>query len=313
LIRLAREAGVGSRLEPVLSFPLGSNVISLLESTRIYETLVTGRRWSAQLADHAAAGETDEERRRLNGLALIERVERPDGTVLYARQAAATPVLDQKSSSEIASILENVVRWGTGRHAWEQVRLPGLSQEKSKGPALPVMGKTGTANDFRNAAFIGFVPSAPDIDGAALLSSAGAAIGVYVGFDSNEPMKHGSFRVSGSQGALPTWSRIANALLKLEGTADRLAPEAVAADRIRLRYPESGQLFMPVDEKNGGRMRRGADGVKNDLPPDEAAVLCHGLPGEYGGFEPTRRFLPFWLNQSGKAEPSPAPEPAVEE
>ncbi len=313
LIRLAREAGVGSRLEPVLSFPLGSNVISLLESTRIYETLVTGRRWSAQLADHAMLDETDEERRRLNGLALIERIERPDGTVLYARQAAATPVLDQKSSSEIVSILENVVRWGTGRQAWEQVRLPILSQEKEKGPALPLMGKTGTSNDFRNAAFIGFVPSAPDIDGAALLSSAGTAVGVYVGFDSNEPMKHGSFRVSGSQGALPTWSKIAGALLRLEGAADRLAPEAVAADRINLRYPESGQIFMPVDEKGGGRMRRGKDGIKTDLSPDEAAVLSHGLPGEYGGFEPERRFLPFWLNQNRKAAQPAAAEPAVAE
>ena len=29
-------------LEPVLSFPLGSNVVTLLETTRLYEALVTG-------------------------------------------------------------------------------------------------------------------------------------------------------------------------------------------------------------------------------------------------------------------------------
>jgi hypothetical protein len=138
-------------------------------------------------------------------------------------------------------------------------------------------------------------------------------VGVYVGFDSNEPMQHGSFRVSGSQGALPIWSKIAGAVLHLEGTTDRLAPEASAADRIKLRYPESGQLFMPVDEKGGGRMRRGTDGIKTDLPPDESAALCHGLPGEYGGFEPERRFLPFWLNQNRKTATSPVVEPAAAE
>uniref|UniRef100_UPI004055E1CA transglycosylase domain-containing protein n=1 Tax=Candidatus Electronema sp. TaxID=2698783 RepID=UPI004055E1CA len=269
LIRLAREAGVISRMEPVLSFPLGSNVITLMESAHMYEALVTGSRWSAELAE-SAADPGEEDRAGLDGLALIERIERPDGRVIYARQPAARTVFDPKSSSEIGSILQNVVRHGTGRSAWESVRLPsvvGAADNKKKSPALPLLGKTGTANDFRNAAFLGFVPTETDIDGTALLAAAGFTVGVYVGFDANEPMKRGGFRVSGSAGALPVWNRIAGALLRLEGVADRLDPAAFNHSSVSLRYPETGQLFMPVDPKSGGRMRRGKDGIQTGLSP----------------------------------------------
>ncbi len=295
LIRLAREAGVISRMEPVLSFPLGSNVITLMESARMYEALITGSRWNAGLAETAATP-GEEERAGLDGLALIERIERTDGSVIYTRQPVAQTVFDQKSSNEISSILQNVVRHGTGRSAWENVRLP-VSADAAGSPALPLLGKTGTANDFRNVAFLGFVPTETDMDGASLLAAAGFTVGVYVGFDTNEPMKHGGFRVSGAVGALPVWSRIAGTVLRLEGVADRLDPEAFSRSSLSLRYPETGQLFMPVDPKSGGRMRRGKDGVPAVLSPEEPAVLCHGVPGQHGGFEPERRFMPFWLHQ----------------
>ncbi|MGX9725750.1 MAG: transglycosylase domain-containing protein [Candidatus Electronema sp. VV] len=298
LIRLAREAGVISRMEPVLSFPLGSNVITLLENTRIYEALVTGSRWSTELAERVAEPGEDE-RAGLDGLALIERIEQPDGKVIYTRQSAARTVFDPKTSSEVSSILQNVVRHGTGHAARENVRLPAAEAATTKtSPSLPLLGKTGTANDYRNVAFLGFVPTEADMDGTALLASAGFTVGVYVGFDTNEPMKHGGFRVSGAAGALPVWSRIAEALLRLEGVADRLDPAALSQSGISLKYPETGQLFMPVDPKSGGRMRRGKDGVQTDLSPEEeTAVLSHGAPGQYGGFEPERRFMPFWLHR----------------
>jgi penicillin-binding protein 1A len=313
LIRLARETGIKSNMEPVLSFPLGSNVISLLDSVRMYETLVTGNRHEAQLPDRSTEKSTgtEDDRAGEDGLALIERIETSDGKVIYARKAAVTPVLDAKSSSEIGSILHNVVRYGTGHSAWEKVRLPIGAQQQDdstprQGPALPLMGKTGTANDFRNVAFIGFVPTSADMDGAALLSSVGCTVGAYVGFDTNEPMQNGSFRISGALGALPVWSRIAEALYRQEGSADRLTPETLAAPSISLRYPETGQLFMPVDEKDGGLMRRGKDGIKTDLSPDEPTVLSHGVPGQYGGFEPERRFMPFWLLRRQAAPQHPA-------
>ncbi len=298
LIRLARAAGVKSSLEAVLSFPLGSNVISLMDSVRMYETLVTGSRWQDGLGGQSAESESAfaaESENIQAGLALIERIETPEGRVIYSRRAAATPVLDRKSSSEVSSILQNVVRWGTGRHAWENVRLPGIGDDNKKSPALPLLGKTGTANDFRNAAFLGFVPAEAASDGVALLANSGYAVGVYVGFDNNDPMKKGSLRISGSQGALPAWTSIAQALISKEHLADRLHPEALTGSSIPLQYPDTGQLFMPVDKGNGGRMRRGNAGLRQDVSPEEPAVLSHGTPGRKGGFEPERRFRPFWL------------------
>ncbi len=298
LIRLARASGVRSNLEAVLSFPLGSNVISLMDSVRMYETLVTGSHWQAQLdkeLPETEDGISQESENIQAGLALIERIETPEGRVIYSRRAAAQPVIDQKSSSEVSNILQNVVHWGTGHYAWENIRL--TEAEKKKSPALPLMGKTGTANDFRNAAFFGFVPTATNQEGTALLASSGYTLGVYVGYDNNDPMKKGKFRVSGAQGALPAWSSIAQTLVRGEKLADTLSPETLLRDSIPLQYPDTGQLFIPVDKQNGGLMRRGNAGLRTNIAPAEPAILSHGNPGQNGGFEPERRFRPFWQLQ----------------
>ena len=78
---------------------------------------------------------------------------------------------------------------------------------------------------------------------------------------------------------------------------DKLSPETLSGDSIPLQYPDTGQLFMPVDKENGGLMRRGNAGVSRNTAPSEPAVLSHGTPGLRGGFEPERRFRPFWLLQ----------------
>jgi hypothetical protein len=295
LLRLAREAGISSALEPVPSLPLGSNVVTLLDSVRMYETLVTGSRYAVRAPD---GGELLEEEQA--GLAVIDRIEGPDGTVIYTRQADARPVFDRKTSNEVSSILQNVVRYGTGHYAWENVRLHSSDAKQEanlKKLSLPLLGKTGTANDFRNVAFIGFVPTEPAPEGAALLASSGYAVGVYVGFDSNETMQKGSFRVSGAVGALPAWSRIAEALHETEDTVNRLDPVDLAFGGIGLQYPESGQLFLPVDDKGGGLLRPGKAPLKAVLAPASPAVLGHGQEDKNGSFRPERRFTPYWLNQ----------------
>lgn len=69
-----------------------------------------------------------------------------------------------------------------------------------------LMGKTGTANDYRNAAFLGYVPVvATNQTGLSL--EGGYTVGVYTRFDANMPMvKEAVFRVGGALGARP-WSR----------------------------------------------------------------------------------------------------------
>jgi membrane peptidoglycan carboxypeptidase len=101
----------------------------------------------------------------------------------------------------VGDILRNVVRWGTGRRALGKVKIGQV--------AVPVAGKTGTTNSYRNAAFAGFVPKAsPDgwVWGNAY------TLVTYVGYDDNRSMRRGSIRLQGSDGALPAWISTAQGL-----------------------------------------------------------------------------------------------------
>jgi membrane peptidoglycan carboxypeptidase len=299
MVRLARECGVASNFEPVLSLPLGSNVVSLSEMTRLYETLVTGYRHdaadAATLAESELDGHVDPD-----GAAIIERIETPEGRVVYSRQAHKTRVLDAKSAAAVANILQNVIPYGTGKYALEHVRL--RSQDPARQKILdklrqpyPLLGKTGTANDYRNAAFLGFVPVlTPDQSGLGF--QGGYTVGVYAGFDDNMPMVKGGFRVSGSLGALPAWSEIAQGLLDVEKIADRLDAVDLTFNGLTLQYPDVGQIFVPVAPHQGGA-GSGASGVRQAIPPAGPSSLSFGATGASGRFEPERLFLPYWKNR----------------
>jgi hypothetical protein len=43
ITRLSEQMGISTKLEPVLSFPLGANSISILEAALAYETMMTGK------------------------------------------------------------------------------------------------------------------------------------------------------------------------------------------------------------------------------------------------------------------------------
>jgi membrane peptidoglycan carboxypeptidase len=299
MVRLARECGVASNFEPVLSLPLGSNVVSLSEMTRLYETLVTGYRHdaadAATLAESELDGHVDPD-----GAAIIERIETPEGRVVYSRQAHKTRVLDAKSSAAVANILQNVIPYGTGKYALEHVRLRSLDPARQKildklRQPYPLLGKTGTANDYRNAAFLGFVPVlTPDQSGLGF--QGGYTVGVYAGFDDNMPMVKGGFRVSGSLGALPAWSEIAQGLLDVEKIADRLDAVDLTFNGLTLQYPDVGQIFVPVAPHQGGA-GSGASGVRQAIPPAGPSSLSFGATGASGRFEPERLFLPYWKNR----------------
>ena len=299
LIKLGREAGLTSTLEPVLSFPLGSNVVSLAETVRMYETMVTGNRYDVLLPDGFEERNLEEDDQ--DGLSIIERIEGPDGKIIYAREPAVHPVYDQRTSSALSNILQNTVLHGTGRYARDHVRLHSVNAERQKeldklDLPLPLLGKTGTANDYRNASFMGYVPAGIAPEGAALTFTPGYTVGVYVGFDSNASMRKGSTRITGAQGALHTWSAIAATLYDMEGIGDKLDPVDLVFNGIGLKYPETGQLFVPVDPKAGGTIAEGRGARKALIPPSSPVVLSYGQVSGTGHFEPERSFRPFWKN-----------------
>ena len=299
LVQLARECGINSKFEPVPSLPLGSNVVSLSDLTRMYETLITGSRHDAADAPTLAQSELDGHVDP-DGAAIIDRIETPDGQVVYSRQAYKTRVLDPRSSAAISNILQHIIPYGTGRSAFGQVRLrsddPSRTKELAKlRQPYPLLGKTGTANDYRNAAFVGYVPIlAPDQSGLTL--QGGYAVGVYAGFDNNASMAKRGFRVSGAQGALPVWSSIAQAILDTENIAGQIDSVDLAFNGLSLQYPDVRQVFMPVDPHRGGAMT-GSAGLRQTTPPGSPAVLCFGAVDANGRFEPERLFRPYWKNR----------------
>jgi len=83
-------------------------------------------------------------------------------------------VMTETEAAIMVDMLQGVVEEGTGKQAQ---RLN-----------LPVAGKTGTTNDFRDALFVGFSPA--------------VATGVWVGMDDSSPLGNGE---TGARAALPVW------------------------------------------------------------------------------------------------------------
>jgi len=292
---LGKALNIRSELEPVLSFPLGSNVISLLETAMTYQGLSTGY--------ITVSGTTDT----IDELAVIDRIENSEGEIIYVPERKDIKVVDARTSLEVQNILRNIVKFGTGRYADTNVRLHSHNIETEKQLAqfnlpVPVMGKTGTANRFTNSAFAGVVPG-PHTDKNGFAADNGYTVATYVGFDNNEPMVRSSTHITGASGALPVWVSMANAILleKDFGAQLDLVDLAFSFDPItgetglRLIYPELDQKNVPVDPGNGLPLnpqyssdtfsaRRGA------------SVLTFGTVLPSGEMEPARMFQPFWNN-----------------
>lgn len=285
LIALARQMGIKSDLEPVLSFPLGSNVVSLLEATRMYETIVTGA--VTTYGDDPLGDESD-------SLLIIDHIESADGQVLYRPERHQTTVLGTRGRIGIGHILENVIKFGTGRRADKEVRLAvdKNSEINSLDLSVPLFGKTGTANRYTNASFFGYLPGlADEFDGLVLKN--GYAVGAYVGFDDNTPMRRSTIKISGSAGALPIWIDIVNKLIREHDYAGNFDPVELSFNGLKLKREQAGQINLAADPDNGGRLTSPARkaGETNRYQP---SILTFGNLSAGGRYLPARQYEPFW-------------------
>jgi hypothetical protein len=296
LVKFAKELGIKSDLQPVLSFPLGANVVTLLESTRMYEAMVTGKVVQFGATEDSAQGaEYGEEGN--NSLAILDRIESIDGDILYQANPESRKILAKTTQVEIGHILENVVKFGTGRKADREVRLSEEDQNKNQEIInlklkIPLLGKTGTANRYTNASFFGYLPGVSE-GGDSFVADNGYAVGVYVGFDDNRPMRKGSSRITGATGALPSWVGIVNELLKEEDYAGRLDPVDLSFYGLQLKRDELGQINVAVDPGQGGKVHEPVERVSG-LSRYQPSILTFGQKTEAGRFKVERDFLPFW-------------------
>jgi membrane peptidoglycan carboxypeptidase len=301
MVAFGRACNIKSRLDPVLSFPLGSNVISLLEAANVYEVLATGE---TSIIGTKGSG---------NGLRIIDRIEDRDGEVIYKPKRTARRITDFKSSLVVTDILRNVVKYGTGRYADKRVKLRSSDPEKEErlselDISMPVMGKTGTANRFRNAAFVGIVPGLDKEGNRAVLEDC-YVVAVYVGFDDNRSMVRTSTHITGSSGALPLWTRLANAVIldrKYAKEVDVVDMSFAGFSEMPFHYPDLGQVKAPVDPGRGGTVIGATDPLleivlKNRLAGEDdsgedsaTTIVTFGKESAEGEMKPARYFLPFW-------------------
>lgn len=123
VIRMARRLGVTATLNPDPALALGVYEVTPLEMTAAYATIPAEGRAVTPYA--------------------IDRIETPDGAVLYQRDTTPGPrVLAPEIAASADNLLRAVVGWGTGKRAKPQ--------------AGPAAGKTGTSQDYRDAWFIGY-------------------------------------------------------------------------------------------------------------------------------------------------------------
>ncbi len=123
IVEMAQRIGIESPLSPVLSIALGTQTVSPAEMAAAYSTI----------ANH---GERVEQY-------LIERIEDADGNVVYEHEVVKEQVLDEAMTAAVVRTLEKVVSIGTATRA---------------NIGRPQAGKTGTAQNFRDVWFMGFIP-----------------------------------------------------------------------------------------------------------------------------------------------------------
>ena len=175
VIRASRELGIRTPLQPYITTALGASEVRLLELAGAYRAMASGI-----LAEPY----------------IIDRVTEASGEVLYEAARTASE-FDSRHLNLIQEGLRGVVRIPEGTaHSLYGRDFP-----------IPVMGKTGTTSDFRDALFVG-----------STYGPQGVTVAVRIGFDDNRTLGN---RETGGRAALPIFREIMLRTYQLElvGTA----------------------------------------------------------------------------------------------
>lgn len=154
VIDFARNLGIQGEIPRDLTVALGSLSISPLELALCYNVFLDNGMRVKPIA--------------------IKYVTDSKGRVLESNEPEAQQVISPETAFLVTSMMEDVVRYGTG---W-----------RAKALGRPVAGKTGTTNEYRDAWFVGYTPD--------LLAA------VWVGFDDMRPLGP---QETGARAASPIW------------------------------------------------------------------------------------------------------------
>ena len=194
-IDYARKLGITSNLSRDLSIALGSSGVSLLELVRAYSVFNN----LGYLVNPV----------------FITKILDRDGNVIEEAELVREKVIEESTAYIMTSLLEGVVKHGTGR------RVMALNR--------PVAGKTGTTNNLHDAWFVGYSPR--------------YTTGTWVGFDDETSLGEGE---TGSRAASPIWLGFMQKILAGKPVRVFQVPEGVVFSNIDA---ETGFLPIPESKK----------------------------------------------------------------
>ncbi|MBQ1823633.1 MAG: transglycosylase domain-containing protein [Fibrobacter sp.] len=204
--RFANEIGIRQKLQKVFSMPLGVNEITLGEITTAYQTLLTGKIFKCKDGNWTEP-------------CFIKEIKNRDGRVIFRNEFESKTVLDDTITTQMGVMLRSVFTNGTAHSQLKALSVK--SPDNSTTLRYPALGKTGTTNDYRNVAFLGALPTYVDSKNGVALDSV-VAIGSYVGFDDNKPLKSGRTRIAGASGGLPQWASFAKEEINILGIPEKI-------------------------------------------------------------------------------------------
>ena len=214
-IDYARKLGITAPLSQDLSIALGSSGVSLLELVSAYSIFAN----QGYLVP---------------SIAITKIVDR-DGNVLELNSSEREKAIDKDTAYIMTSLLESVVKRGTGR------RVRALNR--------PVAGKTGTTNNLYDAWFVGFTPR--------------YITGAWVGYDEEQSLGKGE---TGSRAASPIWLGFMKRVVADKPVRVFEVPEGVVFSKIDA---ETG--FLPIPESKKTRFevfKEGTAPTEYTKPPD---------------------------------------------
>jgi len=183
VLKTAQAVGIRTKLQPYITTALGASEVTLVELANAYRLMAGGM-----------PGEPH----------VIDRIQHTRGEVVYSyQQPCCLAKGNDFALSLIQEGLRGVVRIPSGTaHALDSHAFP-----------IPVMGKTGTTNNYRDALFVG-----------STFGLNGITVAVRIGFDDNRSL---GAKETGALAALPVFREIMLKIYqdKLAGPAPRFPIE----------------------------------------------------------------------------------------
>ncbi len=206
VIDFARKIGIDEEMPHNLTIALGSVSVTPMELASGYSVFAAGGVKMKPV--------------------IVKYIADSRGRILESNESQGEQVISPETAFLITSMMEDVVNYGTG---W-----------RAKALGIPVAGKTGTTNDYRDAWFVGYVPD--------LIAA------VWVGFDDMRPL---GYQETGARAASPIWTNFMKSVDL--GEHSFVIPEGIVS--------------YPIDPGTGLLARDGVSGIreyfKNGTQPRE--------------------------------------------